>query len=95
MATAPKQQYYEQDESASELAAKAADEAKKNLKYTRAQLVKEHGSKSAAVRFLDSLGKTRVEILAIMNEGYEGDEKMIYQHVRNILVTIVKKAIKK
>lgn len=61
------------------------------IKHDRPSLMKKYGSKSAAVRFLDSEGFKRSEILIFMNTNIGSEKKMIYQHVRNILVTLIKK----
>lgn len=45
-------------------------------------------SKSAKIRTLHSMNCTRVQILTELQKIYP---KMIYQHVRNVLVTQVKK----
>ncbi len=66
--------------------------AKKSAKHTRASLMKTYTTKSSAVRALTSQGFTRSEIVAFMNTDLAKDDKaMLYQHVRNIQVTIVKK----
>lgn len=87
MSTDEKAQAWEDEET------RVANELRerKNTKHTRATLLAVHKTKSASVRWLDSQGFTRVQILAMMNDGVSESEKMIYQHVRNILVTIVKK----
>ena len=52
-------------------------------------LLTQHKSKSAVIRHLDSLGLKRGEIVKIFTDG---GQKMIYQHVRNVLITPIKKA---
>lgn len=47
-------------------------------------LVEQHGSVSAAIRFLDSKGFERGQIAKIMSRRY--------QHVRNVLITPLKKS---
>lgn len=48
-------------------------------KYNGQALIKEHGSKSAAIRFLNSKGETTGAIAKILG--------IRYQHARNVLVT--------
>lgn len=45
-------------------------------------------TKSSRIRFLDSKGKSRSDIVKILNTMY--DKKVIYQHVRNVLITPIK-----
>lgn len=52
------------------------------------QLMIEHKSKSGVIRYLDSQGVKRGEIVKIFTDG---GVKMIYQHVRNVLITPVKR----
>lgn len=49
--------------------------------------------KSAQIRYLDSIGKTRKEIVTIMSELH--GKAIRYQHVRNVLVTLLKKDMNK
>lgn len=46
-------------------------------------------TKSAMIRHLHSLGKTRSEIVKIITE-FQG-KPIIYQHVRNVLITPLKR----
>jgi len=57
--------------------------------YNVQELMTKYTTKSATVRYLSSKGLTRSQILKIMKEMFPN---MLYQHVRNILVTPVKKA---
>jgi hypothetical protein len=54
------------------------------VEETLEQLMTRLTSKSAVIRFLASEGKTRGQIAKFMN--------IRYQHVRNVLITPVKKA---
>ena len=49
--------------------------------------------KSAQIRYLDSIGKTRSEIVKIISELH--GKEIRYQHVRNVLVTLLKKDMTK
>lgn len=49
----------------------------------RDELMKVHQTTSQAIRFLNAEGKTRSEISKILN--------VRYQHVRNVLITPIKK----
>lgn len=49
-------------------------------------------TKSAWIRHLNSLGKTRSEIVKIITE-HQG-KPILYQHVRNVLITPIKRPTK-
>lgn len=51
---------------------------------TRAQLVEKYSTLSGAIRALAAEGKSRVEIVKIL-------DPILYQHVRNVLITPLKK----
>lgn len=55
-----------------------------------AELAKTHTTKSAMIRFLYADGMKKGEIAKALSEFYGKD--MRYQHVRNVLITPVKKA---
>lgn len=52
------------------------------------ELMTQLHTKSAVIRYLSSKGQTRSQILKIMQESFP---KFRYQHVRNVLITPVKK----
>lgn len=56
--------------------------------YNVQELMTRFVTKSSTVRFLHSEGLTRSQILKIMKEMFPN---MLYQHVRNILITPIKK----
>lgn len=45
-------------------------------------------TKSSKIRFLHANNKTRSEIVKILSEEYK--KKILYQHVRNVLITPIK-----
>jgi cytochrome oxidase Cu insertion factor (SCO1/SenC/PrrC family) len=53
------------------------------VEFDAAKYIKEAGSKSAAIRKLTAEGKTRSEIAKMLG--------VIYQHVRNVQITPIKK----
>lgn len=52
-------------------------------KFDAVAFIKQHGTKSAAIRQLAADGKTRTEIKTLLG--------IRYQHVRNVLITPIKK----
>ena len=66
--------------------APTVDEDKVN-KYKLAELMEEHDTKSAVIRFLSSQQLSRSEIVKVFNNG--GDP-IRYQHVRSVLIAPVK-----
>lgn len=52
-------------------------------------LMEQYKTKSAVIRHLHSLGMKRGDIVKVFTDG---GVKMIYQHVRNVLVQTPKKA---
>ena len=46
-------------------------------------------TKAAQIRYLDSLGLTRSQIVKVLEEKW--NKKILYQHVRNVLITPIKK----
>lgn len=52
-------------------------------KFDAAAFIAKHGTKSAAIRQLNADGKTRTEIKNLLG--------IRYQHVRNVLITPIKK----
>jgi sorbitol-specific phosphotransferase system component IIBC len=58
-------------------------------KYVIKDLLETHKTKSAVIRFLHAQGMKRGDIVKVFTDG---GVKMIYQHVRNVLVTPPKKA---
>lgn len=56
--------------------------------YKIEDLMIEHKTKSSVIRYLHSEGLSRSQIVKIFNDG---GVKMIYQHVRNVLITPLKK----
>lgn len=61
-----------------------SQEAPKPAEFDAPAYIKEKGSKSAAIRALSAEGKSRSEIKNLLG--------IKYQHVRNVLITPVKKA---
>jgi hypothetical protein len=63
-----------------------ADKAKVQVQegFDAVKFVAEQGNKSKAIRALNAQGKTRSEIATMLG--------IRYQHVRNVLITPVKKA---
>lgn len=51
--------------------------------FDAGQFIKKHGTKSGAIRALAAEGKSRGDIAKMLN--------IRYQHVRNVLITPVKK----
>lgn len=50
-------------------------------------------TKSSQIRFLDSIGYTRSNIVKFMNKHSQHkkiDQHILYQHVRNVLITPIK-----
>lgn len=60
------------------------------VEYVCKDLIVTYHTKSGVIRHLGSLGLTRSQILAIMKQEYPN---FLYQHVRNVLITPVKKAL--
>ena len=58
--------------------------ANSKQKFEKDQLLKKFETKSAAIRFLNSEGLSRSEIAKIL--------EIRYQHVRNVLITPLKKS---
>lgn len=56
--------------------------------YNVEELMTKFVTKSSTVRYLNSEGLTRSQILKVMKEKFPN---MLYQHVRNILITPIKK----
>lgn len=56
--------------------------------YDIKDLMDKYSTKSATIRFLDSEGLTRSQIVQVFQAG---DVKMRYQHVRNVLITPLKR----
>lgn len=56
--------------------------------YNIKELLEQFKTKSAVIRHLHSEGLSRGAIVKVFTEG---GEKMIYQHVRNVLITPLKK----
>lgn len=59
------------------------------LKATQIKKFKAFTTKSAAIRYADSLGMSRGEIVRAFKEHRD---EIRYQHVRNVLITPVKTA---
>jgi hypothetical protein len=59
------------------------NQADKQPEFDHVKFIQECGSKSAAIRKLTEQGKTRREIADMLH--------VIYQHVRNVQITPVKK----
>jgi Ulp1 family protease len=55
------------------------------------EALKKYEGKSMQIRYMDSIGYSRTDIKDLLSEYY--GKEIRYQHVRNVLVTIVKKAI--
>lgn len=53
--------------------------------FDKVAFIKKHGTKSQAIRVLNSQGKTRTEIKNMLG--------IRYQHVRNVLITPIKKMV--
>jgi hypothetical protein len=53
------------------------------VEFDAGAFIKKHGTKSAAIRALNAEGKSRSEIAELL--------KIRYQHVRNVLITPIKK----
>jgi len=49
-------------------------------------------TKSSQIRYLDSLGMKKGQIAKILTEIHypEGNKKVLFQHVRNVLITPIK-----
>lgn len=58
--------------------------------YDMVVLMAAHKTKSGVIRHLGGLGLTRSEILKVMKTMYPN---FLYQHVRNVLITPLKKSI--
>lgn len=56
---------------------------KVKIELSAAELIAKYGSKSAAIRAMSAEGKTRSEIADALG--------IRYQHVRNVLITPIKK----
>lgn len=56
----------------------------KVVEFNREAFIKQHGTKSAAIRALLASGKTRGETAKMLG--------VIYQHVRNVQITPIKNA---
>lgn len=59
------------------------------VSYSCKDLLVTHKTKSGVIRHLGSLGLTRSQILSIMKQEFPN---FIYQHVRNVLITPIKKS---
>lgn len=70
----------------------SASSNKEEKKYDIKQLLTTYKTKSAVIRYLASEGVSRGAIVKIFTDG---GEKMIYQHVRNVLVQPLKKVEEK
>jgi len=53
------------------------------------ELMTQLHTKSAVIRYLSSKGQTRSQILKIMKQKFPN---FLYQHVRNVLITPIKKS---
>lgn len=56
--------------------------------YNVDDLLVSHKTKSGIIRYLGSLGLSRSDILKVMKTKYPN---FLYQHVRNVLITPIKK----